>query len=430
MTNTTELPTPREVIIEAMAMEVEAAHEKHVIAYSINRVKTYGWKLPAGSTGQESEPTSMATCIAASDAFDEILRKQLQDAFELGQAAGQAMAAQCPHQIQEPAPVLASPAAVAVPDDLAELTTWMLVEDLVQAECTKNRLHQEYMGKAMPEDVYQRFERLRDERVPALRAQVYARLAATPAAPPAAAPVEGLQWTGNADADAALVMLDRIDCTPEDDARIDEVAAIVRKLASTREADMGNPIAQQNQQVAAPVALPEPVAWRTRYRSEPGMIGHYPWTYTERRRGAERPEHEWEQLHTEQQLRTLLATGGQALAVKLLASDHSGMKVNYRGLFSQVQRVIKRTDPGYSEMLRQLEGHLQELGQRWYAGDTAVVDEILQLYCIESDARKTVAATASAAPQQADARDAESDYQRGYRHGYNRRDAEVPGALL
>lgn len=31
---------------------------------------------------------------------------------------------------------------------------------------------------------------------------------------------------------------------------------------------------------------------------------------------------------------------------------------------------------------------------------------------------------------QVDARDAESDYQRGYRHGYNRRDAEVQGALL
>ena len=30
----------------------------------------------------------------------------------------------------------------------------------------------------------------------------------------------------------------------------------------------------------------------------------------------------------------------------------------------------------------------------------------------------------------ADALDPESDYQRGYRHGYNRRDAEVQGALL
>lgn len=98
--------------------------------------------------------------------------------------------------------------------------------------------------------------------------------------------------------------------------------------------------------------------------------------------------------------------GLPAQAVKLLAADHSGMKVDYRGLFSQVQRAIKRTDPGYAEMIRQLEGHLQELGQRWYAGDTNVVDEILQLYCIERDARKTVLQDAAAAPKaQAEARD-------------------------
>lgn len=95
----------------------------------------------------------------------------------------------------------------------------------------------------------------------------------------------------------------------------------------------------------------------------------------------------------------LLATGGQAQAVKLLAADHSGMKVDYRGLFSQVQRALKRTDPGYAEMLRQLEGHLQELGQRWYAGDTDVVDEMLQLYCIECNARKTFGTSATAAAQ-------------------------------
>ena len=105
------------------------------------------------------------------------------------------------------------------------------------------------------------------------------------------------------------------------------------------------------------------------------------------------------------------ATGLPAQAVKLLAPDHSGMKVDYRGLFSQVQRAIKRTDPGYAEMIRQLESHLQELGQRWYAGDTNVVDEILQLYCIERDARKTVRQDAAAAPQaQADARDADGMY--------------------
>lgn len=27
--------------------------------------------------------------------------------------------------------------------------------------------------------------------------------------------------------------------------------------------------------------MSEPVAWRSRYRSEPGMIGHYPWSYVE-----------------------------------------------------------------------------------------------------------------------------------------------------
>ena len=117
-----------------------------------------------------------------------------------------------------------------------------------------------------------------------------------------------------------------------------------------------------------------------------------------------------DKLYTEQQVRALLATGGQAQAVKLLAADHSGMKVDYRGLFSQVQRALKRTDPGYAEMLRQLEGHLQELGQRWYAGDTDVVDEILQLYCIERDARKTVGVTETAAPQaQADLYKAKAD---------------------
>ena len=116
----------------------------------------------------------------------------------------------------------------------------------------------------------------------------------------------------------------------------------------------------------------------------------------------------WKAIETK--LRALLAgvSAPAAVAINLLAADHGGMKVDYRGLFSQVQRAIKRTDPGYAEMIRQLESHLQELGQRWYAGDTNVVDEILQLYCIERDARKTVRKDAAAAPQaQEDARDAE-----------------------
>lgn len=80
--------------------------------------------------------------------------------------------------------------------------------------------------------------------------------------------------------------------------------------------------------------------------------------------------------------------------VTLLSKDHTGMKVDYRGLLGQVQREIKRSAPGHAEMIRQLQEHMQELGQRWYAGQTEVVDELLQLYCIESGARKAIAAQA------------------------------------
>lgn len=54
--------------------------------------------------------------------------------------------------------------------------------------------------------------------------------------------------------------------------------------------------------------LPEPAGFRTRYRSEPGMIGHYPWTYADQgRRRVDRPQHESESLYTEEQVRQLLA---------------------------------------------------------------------------------------------------------------------------
>ena len=37
-------------------------------------------------------------------------------------------------------------------------------------------------------------------------------------------------WTGNSEVDAAIVMLDRIDCSPEDDSRVDAVEATLRRL--------------------------------------------------------------------------------------------------------------------------------------------------------------------------------------------------------
>lgn len=76
-------------------------------------------------------------------------------------------------------------------------------------------------------------------------------------------------------------------------------------------------------------------------------------------------------------------------AVPLLAKQHTGMRVDYRGLLRQSQEGLRK-EPGLAEMLRQLGEHLTELGTRWYAGDVAVVDEILQLYCIEKNARAEV----------------------------------------
>lgn len=54
--------------------------------------------------------------------------------------------------------------------------------------------------------------------------------------------------------------------------------------------------------------MPEPAGFRTRYRSEPDMIGHYPWTYAEierRRPKYDRPECEYENLYTAAQMRQM-----------------------------------------------------------------------------------------------------------------------------
>lgn len=77
-------------------------------------------------------------------------------------------------------------------------------------------------------------------------------------------------------------------------------------------------------------------------------------------------------------------------AVQLLAENHTGMRVDYHGLFRQSREALRQS-PALAEMLRQFEDHIRELGQRWYAGDTAVVDEILQLYCVEAEARAAIA---------------------------------------
>lgn len=60
-----------------------------------------------------------------------------------------------------------------------------------------------------------------------------------------------------------------------------------------------------------------------------------------------------------------------------------GMKVNGT-------RILRYDGRGYSEMRRQMAGHLEELARRYYAGEVCVVDEFLQLYCIGDEERKGV----------------------------------------
>jgi len=86
--------------------------------------------------------------------------------------------------------------------------------------------------------------------------------------------------------------------------------------------------------------------------------------------------------------------GDTLLSVRLLAAEHDGMRVDYTGLLGQARSALKRGEagPALAELLHQLAVHLTELGQRWYAGDVAVVDELLQLYSIESDARAALVA--------------------------------------
>lgn len=88
------------------------------------------------------------------------------------------------------------------------------------------------------------------------------------------------------------------------------------------------------------------------------------------------------------------AQSGQRVGVALLADEHKGMRVDYQGLFKQARAGLRR-EPFLAEMLRQFQDHVTELGRRWYAGDTAVVDELLQLYCVEREARAAIAVTSA-----------------------------------
>ena len=68
--------------------------------------------------------------------------------------------------------------------------------------------------------------------------------------------------------------------------------------------------------------LPEPDAFRMRYRSEPPMIGHYPWAYQDRRpRIIGRPEYDNEDLYTADQMRAYALQERAAVMAALQEAD-------------------------------------------------------------------------------------------------------------
>jgi len=65
------------------------------------------------------------------------------------------------------------------------------------------------------------------------------------------------------------------------------------------------------------------------------------------------------------------------MAIVKLAKKHTGMKVSAQGLFNNIQ-----PQPIKSSALEMLE-NLKEMAERYYSGEIEVVDEFLQLYCLD-----------------------------------------------
>jgi hypothetical protein len=77
----------------------------------------------------------------------------------------------------------------------------------------------------------------------------------------------------------------------------------------------------------------------------------------------------------------------------ILAAKHSGMRVSAEGVLGRIRdgsslcRGDEQAD-GTRYMVGEMLKHLFEVAERYYAGDMAVVDEFLQLYCLDDDRPK------------------------------------------
>lgn len=73
---------------------------------------------------------------------------------------------------------------------------------------------------------------------------------------------------------------------------------------------------------------------------------------------------------------------GDVLGAEFLAPKHNGFRIDAAGVLGRIRDGSRGKDLNYmcGEMLR----HLEEMATRYYAGDVQIVDEFLQLYCLDN----------------------------------------------
>ena len=65
----------------------------------------------------------------------------------------------------------------------------------------------------------------------------------------------------------------------------------------------------------------------------------------------------------------------------LLGATHTGMKISASGILGRI--AAGRYHSGLQYGCEVMLNHLQQMADRFYAGDAKAVDEFLQLYCLD-----------------------------------------------
>lgn len=71
----------------------------------------------------------------------------------------------------------------------------------------------------------------------------------------------------------------------------------------------------------------------------------------------------------------------------LLGATHTGMKISASGILGRI--ATGRYHSGLNYGCEVMLGHLQQMADRFYAGDAQAVDEFLQLYCLDDKRPET-----------------------------------------